>query len=354
MTTSEQTLDERKALVLRAIVSHYVSTGEPVGSKTLVDRYRLRVSPATVRNEMGALEDRGYIYQPHTSAGRIPTDTGYRFFVDAWGSDVRLPAEQAQQIRSFFGQPRGELEDSLRQTAALLSDLTDHAAVVFAPVLDRSIVRHVELVRLSTSRAMVVMVTDNGLVENHVLSVSEALEDQQLETASSMLNRVAMDEPLEAVGATIASNIEQFPSELRDSVAMIATALDADIAQRETDRVLVEGASNIVDEHKFADLETVRQVIGALENRRLLLEVMADALSVDNVAVQNVSVRIGSENHAEGMQSSSVISAPYGVGGNILGSLGVVGPTRMDYRKTIAAVHEVSASLGRMLTELGM
>lgn len=349
MTAAEKTLDERKALVLRAIVSHYVSTGEPVGSKTLVDRYKLRVSPATVRNDMGALEDWGYIYQPHTSAGRIPTDTGYRFFVDAWGSDVRLPAEQAQQIRSFFGQPRWELEDSLRQTAALLSHLTDHAAVVFAPVLDRSMIRRVELVRLSTTRAMAVLVTDNGLVENHPLALSESLDDAGLEATSMMLNQVLIDQPLDTAGATIRANLDRFPSELREAVAAISSALDEDVSQRENDRVFLEGASNIVDEQKFADLETVRQVIGALENRRLLLEVMADALSV-----QNVSVRIGSENQAEGMQSSSVISAPYGVGGNILGSLGVVGPTRMDYRKTIAAVYEVSANLGRMLTELGM
>ena len=330
-------------------MSHYVSTGEPVGSKTLVDRYKLRVSSATVRNDMGALEDWGYIYQPHTSAGRIPTDTGYRFFVDAWGSDVRLPAQQAQQIRNFFGQPRWELEDSLRQTAALLSNLTDHAAVVFAPVLDQSIVRHVELVRLSTNRAMVVLVTDNGLVQNHVLALSETLEDSVIEKTSELLNRILMDQHLDAVASTITKELERFPSDMRESVASITKALSDDISQRETDRVFLEGASNIVDEQKFADLETVRQVIGALENRRLLLEVMADALSV-----QNVSVRIGSENEAEGMQFSSVISAPYGVGGHILGSLGVVGPTRMDYRKTIAAVYEVSANLGRMLTELGM
>ena len=350
MTAAEQrSLDERKALVLRAIVSHYVSTGEPVGSKTLVDRYKLRVSPATVRNDMGHLEDAGYIYQPHTSAGRIPTDNGYRFFVDAWGSDVRLPAAQAQEIRSFFGQPRWELEDSLRQTAALLSHLTDHAAVVFAPVLDRSMIRHVELVRLSTNRAMLVLVTDNGLVENHPLTFSESMEDAALERASATINQVLVDQPLDTAGATIRANLERFSVELRDAVSSISAALDEDVSQRENDRVFLEGASNIVDEQKFADLETVRQVIGALENRRLLLEVMADALSV-----QDVSVRIGSENQAEGMQSSSVISAPYGVGGNILGSLGVVGPTRMDYRKTIAAVHEVSTNLGCMLAELGM
>lgn len=349
MTASEHTLDERKALVLRAIVSHYVSTGEPVGSKTLVDRYKLRVSSATVRNDMGHLEEAGYIYQPHTSAGRIPTDTGYRFFVDAWGSDVRLPAEQAQQIRSFFGQPRLELEDSLRQTAALLSKLTNHAAVVFAPVLDRSVVRHVELVRLTSTRAMVVIVTDTGIVENHVLSIPEELTDDQVDEASRKLNEVVVDQPLDSAGNTIVAHLESFPSELHAAVSAVSDAVNDDLTQRETDRVFLEGASNIVDEHKFADLETVRQVIGALENRRLLLEVMADALSG-----HNVSVRIGSENEIEGMQASTVISAPYGPAGSILGSLGVVGPTRMDYRKTIAAVYEVSSSLGAMLSELGI
>ncbi|HEV3471998.1 MAG TPA: heat-inducible transcriptional repressor HrcA [Actinomycetota bacterium] len=343
------TLDDRKALILRAIVSHYVSTGEPVGSKTLVDRYRLRVSPATVRNDMGTLEERGYIYQPHTSAGRIPTDTGYRFFVDSSAGDARLPAEQTQQIRRFFGQPRFEFEESLRQTAALLSRLTDHAAVVFAPVLDHSLVRHVELVRLSSERAMFVLVTDTGRVENHVLPIPEDVDDDRLQQASDMLNRLVMDTNVDAAAMTITDNTEHFPPELRDAVSAVAAAIAKDLETRENERVFLEGTSNIVDEHKFADLETVRQVIGALEHRRLVLEVMADALSTTDL-----SVRIGAENTIEEMQACAVITAPYGVEGSILGTLGVVGPTRMDYRKTIAAVYEVSSNLGRMLTELGM
>lgn len=343
------TLDDRKALILRAIVSHYVSTGEPVGSKTLVDRYRLRVSPATVRNDMGALEDRGYIYQPHTSAGRIPTDTGYRFYVDSSPSDARLPAEQTQQIRRFFGQPRFEFEESLRQTAALLSRLTDHAAVVFAPVLDHSLVRHVELVRLSTERAMFVLVTDTGRVENHVLPIPQEVDDDALQQVSDMLNRLVMDTNVDAAATTITENIEHFVPALRDAVSAVATAIANDLETRESERVFLEGTSNIVDEHKFADLETVRQVIGALEHRRLVLEVMADALQATDL-----SVRIGSENTMEEMQACAVITAPYGVEGNILGTLGIIGPTRMDYRKTIAAVYEVSSNLGRMLTELGM
>ena len=342
-------IDERKALILRAIVSHYVSTGEPVGSKTLVDRYRLKVSPATVRNDMGALEEAGYIYQPHTSAGRIPTDTGYRYFVDAWGSDVRLPAEQARQIRHFFGQPRFEFEESLRQTATLLSRLTDHAAVVFAPILERSVVRHVELVRLSAERAMLVLVTDTGRVENHILLIPASVSDDLLDAASETLRSATVDGHHDSVVTNIEGILEQLPVELREPIATVAVAVGVDLSNRENERLYLEGTSNIVDEHKFADLETVRQVIGALEHRRVVLETMADALRATDV-----SVTIGSENIFAEMQSCSIVAAPYGAEGNILGTLGVVGPTRMDYRKTIAAVYEVSANLGRVLIELGM
>jgi len=342
-------MDERKALVLRAIVSHFVSTGEPVGSKTLVERYRLKVSPATVRNDMGALEEAGYIYQPHTSAGRIPTDTGYRYFVDAWGSDKRLPAEEARQIRSFFGRPRFEFEESLRETATLLSRLTDHAAVVFAPIVERSVVRHVELVRLSAERAMVVVVTDTGRVENHVMLIPEVVTEEELDAASEVLRGATVDDHLDSIVVNGTAALDRVGAGLRSPLKEVMKVIGEDLTTRENEKLYLEGTSNIVDEHKFADLETVRQVIGALEHRRLVLETMADALRATDV-----SVRIGSENMFEEMQACSVIAAPYGAEDNVLGTIGVVGPTRMDYRKTIAAVYEVSANLGRVLTELGM
>jgi heat-inducible transcriptional repressor len=341
-------LDDRKSAILRAIVSHYVRSGEPVGSKTLVDSYKLNVSPATVRNEMAALEEAGFIYQPHTSAGRVPTDTGYRFFVDAWGGNVKLPADQARQVERFLGEPRWELEDALRKTAGLLSTLTHHAAVVFAPALDRSVVRRVELVRLSGNRAMTLLVTDTGRVENHIVLIPEGLDDVQLDQAAEMLNRLVDGTPLEQTPMMIHDNLERFPLELRDAVKTVAEGLDAEVGARDTERLFLEGASNIVDEQKFADLETVRHVIETLEHRRLLLEVLADALSYESV-----HVRIGSENAAEEMQFCSVITAPYVLQDNIVGSLAVVGPTRMDYRRTIAAVDEVASALGRLLTDLG-
>ncbi|MGH2747847.1 MAG: heat-inducible transcriptional repressor HrcA [Actinomycetota bacterium] len=344
----QTSLDDRKSAILRAIVSHYVRSGEPAGSRTIAERFRLGVSPATVRNEMGALEEAGYIFQPHTSAGRVPTDLGYRYFVDSWASgDARLPAQDLQKVRRFFTQPRWELEDALRETAALLSTLTTHAAVVFTPTLDKSLVRRVELVPLSGDRAMLLLVTDTGRVENHVVPTS--IDDVQLGQATDMLNRVVDEAPIEQVAQRISSSIERFPLELRDVAGQVGRTLDEEVSKRDTERIYLEGTSNIVDEEKFTDLETVRQVIGALEHRRLMLELLADAL-----ASTKVSVRIGSENSVEEMQLCSVITASYGSEDQPLGSLGIVGPTRMDYRRTIAAVHEVAGALGRMLGELGV
>ena len=337
-------LGERRASILRAVVSHFVSSGEPVGSKTLVERFSLGVSSATVRNELAALEEMGYIYQPHTSAGRIPTDSGYRFFVDAWGTDPKLSSRDKQEVQRFFGEPRWELEDALRQTASLLSNLTHHAAVVFAPALDRSTVRHVELVELPGARAMVVLVTDTGRVENHVVAIGEAVDEVQLSRTAEMLNRIVVGIPLDEAAKKLLEVVDRFPLELRDVATSVARTLNLELAQREAERVFLEGTSNIVDEHKFADLETVRQVIGALEHRRLLLEVLADAL-----AAGSVSVRIGAENSIQEMQNCAVVTAAYGTEGDVIGTLGVVGPTRMDYRRTIAAVHEVASNLGRML-----
>lgn len=338
-------LGDRRAQILRALISYYVGSGEPVGSKTLVEKFDLKVSPATVRNELAALEEAGLIYQPHTSAGRIPTDVGYRYFVDRFGADVKLPQREARRVQQFFGEPRWELEEALRQTASLLSTLTDHAAVVFAPALDRSTIRHLELVSLPANRAMVVVVTDSGRVYNQVVSHDDRIDEEQLARAGRVLNALVLGVALDDVGDTLAESLERFPPEERELIGSISELLRGELAKRDAEKVFLEGASNIIDEHKFSDLETVRHVIEALEHRRLLLEVLADALSLGSV-----SVRIGAENLSEEMQFCSVITAPYGALGNPIGSLGVVGPTRMDYRRTIAAVHEVAANLGRMLS----
>ncbi len=347
MARPELPLEERRAEVLKAIVSHYVHSGEPVGSKTIAEQSGLGVSPATVRNDMAALEEAGFISQPHTSAGRVPTDAGYRYFVNTWARDVRLPADDERLVQRFFGEPRWPLEDALQRTASLLSRLTRHAAVVFAPALGFGTVRHLELVGLPGGRAMLLVVTDTGHVKNMALSVPEFLDDRRLDEASHLLSRTVAGMGLSNAGRALERELERFPPDLRELVRAVADALNGELVERGAERVFLEGTSNIVDEEKFADLETVRQVIEALEHRRLLLEVLTDAFSLGRV-----SVKIGSENRIEEMQLCAVITAPYGRSDAVIGSLGVVGPTRMDYRRTIAAVHEVAENLGHMLTGL--
>jgi heat-inducible transcriptional repressor len=226
----------------------------------------------------------------------------------------------------------------------LLSRFTDHAAVVFAPALERSVVRHIELVSLGGDRVMLVVVADTGRVENHIMVVPDALDPVQLERTAEMLNRVVVGTPLDSAAKRILDDVERFPLELRPTAERAARLLEEQLAHRESERMYLEGTSNIVDEEKFADLETVRGVIGALEHRRVLLELLADAISIDRV-----EVRIGSEIPVHEMQHCSVITAPYRAEGGPIGSLGIVGPTRMDYRRTMAAVWEVADSLGRML-----
>jgi heat-inducible transcriptional repressor len=338
-------LDDRKSEILRALVSHYVTTGEPVGSKTLVERFKLGISPATARHELGLLEEKGFIYQPHTSAGRIPTDVGYRHFVDSLAIGPRLAPGDARRIERFFVEPRWEFEDALRQTASLLSALTDHAAVVFAPAVDRSIVRDLELVGLVAGRAMVVVVTDMGRVQNHVVLVDESLIQEELDRAAAKLKRLVVGVELESSARVIVEDVQTLPPELRELAMKVATGLAEETSQREAERVFLEGTSTMVDGGKFPDLETVKQVVGALEHRRVVLEVLADALGEPSV-----SVRIGAENVSQEMQACSVVTAPYGTDDKTIGSLGVVGPTRMDYRRIIGAVREVAGNLGKMLT----
>ncbi len=343
---TEEDLSERRAAVLRAVVSHYVRTGEPVGSKTLVDGYRLGVSPATVRNEMVALEEAGYLFHPHTSAGRVPTDTGYRYFVDAWADEAKLPPKESHRVEEFFIDPALAVEDALRATASLLSGLTRQAAVVFAPAPEKSLVRHMEIVSLSKGRGMVIVVLDTGRVENRLISLPEGVDDAMLLRLAEALDRSAAGLPIDQTAARIDSVVKDLNEDLRELALEVKTCIER--MDDPGERVFLEGTVNMLERDSFSDLETVRQVVGALEQRRLLLEVMADA-----IAGSDVSVRIGAENQAVEMRYCSIIAAPYGQN-EPMGSLGIVGPTRMDYRRTIAAVHEVAAHLGQLLSRHGL
>jgi heat-inducible transcriptional repressor len=335
-------LDDRKLDVLRAIVDDYVSTREPVGSKVLVERHQLGVSPATVRNDMATLEDEGYIAQPHTSAGRVPTDKGYRLFVDRLSTVKPLSVAERRAIESFLG-GAVDLDDVVTRSVKLLATLTRQVAVVQYPSLSRSTVRHVELVQLTTNRLLVVLITGTGRVEQRVLELPVPLVDGQIDELRGLLNASLVDRHLDEAATALTDLPGGTRPELRPVVTSLMTVVLETLVERAEERVALAGTANLTT-HAL-DFPVIRPVLEALEEQVVLLKLLGEANDPTTVRV-----RIGEENAVEGLRSTSVVSIGYGPDGrDSLASLGVVGPTRMDYAGTISAVRAVARYVGDLL-----
>ncbi|HET9499338.1 MAG TPA: heat-inducible transcriptional repressor HrcA [Marmoricola sp.] len=335
--------EDRKLAVLRAIVQDYVATQEPVGSKALVERHRLGVSPATVRNDMAALEEEGLIAQPHTSAGRIPTDKGYRFFVDRLSRLKPLSAAEKRAIATFL-EGAHDLDDVVTRSVRLLAQLTQQVAIVQYPQLAKSTVRHVELVALSSNRLLTVLILSNGRVEQRVVEVPVELDDSLLHDLRSRINRTSAGQRIAEAAAALASLPDDVESERATTYSVVvATLVEAMSDHRSDERVVVGGTANLA---RFGDsFETsIRPMLEALEEHVVLLRLLGEASS------SQVTVRIGREGPYDELSSTSVVATGYG-SDEVLGSLGVVGPTRMDYPGSMAAVHAVARYVSDILDE---
>ena len=332
------TLDDRKADILRAVVEEYIDTAQPVGSSRIVQSGSLHVSPATVRNELSVLEREGYLTQPHTSAGRIPTEKGYRFFVDQLTPKGSLQPAQRAAIQSFFNTTHGALEQMLHDTSRLLSNLTSYAAVVVGPPHEAAHVRSVQLVGLAPRVALLVAVLSNGVVEKRSLELDEDTGDETLAAASAHL-------AASLVGRTFGEDLTPPPSRDASVDAVVGDAL-AQLRRGhddELDHVFVGGASRMAS--AFDAVGTVGQVLQILEQQYVVVTLLKDVLD------RGLSVAIGSEVGHESLAECSVVVAPYEVEGEAAGTIGVVGPTRMKYPQALAAVALVSQRLGRRLSE---
>ena len=335
-------LDERKLAVLRAIVEDFVLTHEPVASRALAESSGLKVSPATIRNDMAVLEEDGYITQPHTSAGRIPTDKGYRLFVDRLSTVKPLSAAERRAISRFL-EGAVDLDDVVHRTVRLLAQLTGAAAMVQYPTLNRSSVRHVELVPLLDRRALLVLITDTGRVEQRVVDLAQQSSAEQLDELRRQVNtRVGGREVTEAA-SELTSLAESVTPDLRPTAESVARVLSETLAaEASTGRFATGGAANLARTRDFAG--QVRPVLEALEEEVVLLRLFDE---LDKPA--QVHVRIGEENEVDRLRSASVISIGYGPGAHVLGGIGVVGPTAMDYPSTIAAVRAVARYVGTIV-----
>jgi heat-inducible transcriptional repressor len=338
-------LEDRKLEVLRAIVEDYVSTNEPVGSKALVERHRLGVSPATIRNDMGSLEEEGYITQPHTSAGRVPTDKGYRLFVDKLSTIKPLSGAERRAIDEFLHGAVG-LDDVVNRTVRLLAQLTRQVAIVQYPSLTRSSVRHVEIVRLTDTRLMVVLITDTGRVEQRVLELAGPLSEDDVSHLRSLFNARIAGHPLADAPQLLHDVPDAVGPDLRTpTVAVLSTVLET-LVEHADERVVMAGTANLARGSALDFHGSIQPVLEALEEHVVLLRLFGQT------DPSTVHVSIGGENAHEGLHTASVVSTGYGADATTaLASLAVVGPTRMDYPGTMAAVRAVARYVGQILAE---
>lgn len=341
--TAKRALGARQAAILSAIVREYIRSGEPVGSKSLVGRFRLDVSSATVRNDMSLLEELGYLAQPHTSAGRIPTDLGYRWFVDTLGPP-KLTQSLERELTEALGEP-ADLDSKLHLASEVLSHFTRYAAAVLTPRLQESKLRHLDLAWLGPRLVVAVLIGDGGRVEKRMFELDGDVSEHDVEHIGHEVNRELGGAGLEEAHKKLMGMAKRAPAKDRGLLAAVADAVSMMIAAEQ--RVFIGGTSHLAaDESLSAERDTLHRVYETMERQTEVLRLLEEA-------IRPVTVRIGSELPVEELRSLSVVAAPYGAvveGGG--GTIGVIGPTRMDYLRAMAIVAAVARTLESSLREL--
>ena len=338
MADATEDLEDRKAAILRAIVSEYISTAQPVGSTRVSKASDVGVSSATVRNEMIQLEQLGFLHQPHTSAGRIPTDRGYRYFVDHLSEPSELQADEQIKVRDFFHAAHNEIEGVLRQTTGLLANLTGAAAVVVGPELEPARVRSVHLIDLDPHHVLCVVVLANGVVEKLSLDLDEPASSDDLAAAAALLQAAYVGRTLDA-----STTLDATDNVAAAAIAALAQSMFVPDDAQPEDTVFVGGRAQVAS--AFDAIDTVREVLSILEKQFMMVTLLRDVLD------RGMTVSIGNETGVAPLAECSLVVAPYEVDGRSAGTIGVLGPTRMNYPQALAAVAVVSDRLGTHLTE---
>ena len=329
-------LDDRKTAILSAVVQEYIATAQPVGSGHIAGAPNINVSSATVRNEMSVLESEGYLVQPHTSAGRIPTDKGYRYFVDNLTSPGRLDQATTRQVGEFFSAAHGRLEELLLQTSNLLAELTHNASVVVGPKAEAVPIRSVQVVSLTSTSATVIAVFANGTVQNVPIEIDEDDDDLRLSAVAARLSA-------SLAGTVLGSVTEVAATGDADVDRLVAAALGALVEVRSADHLFTGGVSAVAN--AFDAVDVVRSVLHTLEQQFVVVSLVSDIVG------RGMSVAIGIEHGVEPLSACSVVVAPVVVDGEHLGSVGVLGPTRMNYPQALATVDVVSERLAHRIEE---
>ena len=346
MTNEAPLGSERHKTILESIIRQYIASAAPIGSRTLSRSTDLHLSPASIRNIMADLEDMGFIMQPHTSAGRVPTEKGYRYYVDVLMQVQRITQAEQDRIRREYQSRETEVNAVLHQTTRLITALTRKPSLISVPRRDEAALRRIELVTLNAGKLLVVVVLANGTVENVNFDLETPAAEGTIEQAQQALNRCGRGRLPRELAAALAPALADaaLPEPARRLAELVAQRLPA-LVRRDEDIVFVDGTSMLLDEPDFRDLRSVKDLLRALENRAALAELLSQSLADERTAV-----RIGSENPVTDMRDCSVLTANYAIGDRPAGVLGIVGPTRIEYPKMIAILDYVAVVVSDVLS----
>ena len=338
-------MDERKVLILQAIIDDYIMTAMPVGSRTISRKSGVGFSPATIRNEMSDLEELGYLDQPHTSAGRVPSNKAYRLYVDHLLKTAKLSSDERELMHEHLLSRSKQVEGVIRSAADVLSDATKYTAVIVAPKLGTLRIRHVQLVPVAEKTALMIIVTNAGIVKDAVIRVPEGLTPDDLYNISRMLTEKLADKPLEAVRQAFSEmlrNTEQNRRLLGEALQVIEKKLESEEGAPD---VIVGGSSNLLDYPEYSDVAKAKHFLSVLESKETLRKL------VGRDGGMEVTIRIGPENQVPELSDCSIVTASYRVGDHSSGTLGIIGPTRMNYNRVISVLDFMARALSDVLSE---
>lgn len=339
-------LGERKLHILQAIIDDYIISAEPIGSRTIARKHGIGISSATIRNEMADLEDMGYLEQPHTSAGRVPSDKGYRLYVDRLMETKVLSLSEANYIKDLYAKKTRQIEQVILQTSKILSDITDYTAVVLSPQLNQVLVKHIQLVPIDNHYALLVLVTNAGIIKDTLVRIPEGVNEDYLYRISNMLNDLFREQNLGDISLEPLLDMQKGMVKNRKFFNSLIDAITDSIGVLDSKEVYLGGTANIFKFPEYHDILKAKEFLNLLEQKEFLYNLLTRSEG------SGVSVTIGEENGYEELREYSIVTATYNIGGGTLGTLGIIGPTRMEYSKAVSVMDFMAKTLSNYLTQL--
>lgn len=339
----EMQLDERKTKILQAIIRNYLETGEPVGSRTISKYTDLNLSSATIRNEMADLEEMGYIIQPHTSAGRIPSDKGYRLYVDTM---MEQKDKELQEMKEMMLEKEDKMDTLLKQVAKLLAVNTNYASMISAPAVHKNKLKFIQLSRVDVNQMLAVIVMEGNVIRNNILPVSEELSDENILKLNILLNTHLNGLAIEEINLAMIQNLKQQAGIHSEIISNVVDAIAEGIKADEDLEIYTSGTNNIFKYPELADQQRASEIINTFEEKQMLTELVQDTLSDENST--GIQVYIGDETPISSMKDCSVVTATYELGEGMRGTVGIIGPKRMDYDKVVDALKTITHQLDEL------